>query len=1621
MIKGIGMKKLIHTFLALLVLTSFAAFSEGTKQIRPTASSFGQLNPWDWGGEFATYDAPMDRRMYVRIADHTVEKMYLGFQAAYGGKTYLRIKDPNGNVVFGPFELQRFSNNVGWIQDYNEAIAGPVTFDPGGYVPVEFNPTMNGDYYIELNRDSINTKVQPAAGVNGGYRYPYFDITVADTTTNTIKEGRLWAYLWALTTFGPGNSFDANLFILREDSIRFEVDYNGIDPFGFGIVSNSYGVDSTGNFQDDRKSTATKYTQGTVVYFPEHMIFLNPPDTAIWPFPKVAPDVEVPINANDLITGCITTGYCINIEATKSGQVEVKLDFNGIPGIQPNTTDRIVTGLVGPGVNCVAWDGLDGFGDTALSANIEIDYKYEAGLIHIPIYDAENHPNGYIFKVLNNASSSTNLSLYWDDTKFASGVNASNFTGCSPLPCRDWNTDYGNERFINTWSFAFDQTIILSNIRFEYCPPNAIDDTTSANEATPKAIKPLANDEKPLNKFDLTTLVIKRGPQNGFATVDTTTGTVTYTSNVGFAGMDTICYAICDTHTVARCDSAFIIINVIDINLPPGGGILNGDTIPPGGDTTGTVSVPEDSVLTLCFEWIDSEGDSIFFNGLAPAPSNGTILGLNDGDSCFTFIPDPGYDGPDTIGVIICDNGSPQACDTIYIPVFTDPVNDPPDIIRANGVDEVNDTIQPITIMEDDSVDICLDIIDPESEAVNISLILKPVTNGTLYNVFDSDSCFGYVPDPNYFGSDTVVMVVCDQGSPVLCDTVTIIIDILPVNDPPIAVNDFNITDPLIPVSTYVLGNDSDVETKNLTFSIVDQPSNGSAVISQDSIVYTPHVGFNFGLDTLTYAVCDTGAPVFCDTAILVIIVPSSDLPPTAVNDTTSTPEDVTVNIDILINDFDFNLDPLTPTILTNPTNGSAVINAGQLEYTPNMNFNGLDSVEYVVCDTTAPTPFCDTAWAFITVTPLPDFPGILDSLGNPVDKITYNIDEDTPTVICLNANDADNQPVDVTQALVYLNNGVVTGVSDSDTCFTYSPKQNFHGVDSVRVLVCDNGSPSLCDTVIILINIDPVNDKPIAINDTISLPEGGIMSLFPASNDLDTADNAFVDPSTIQIINGPFNGGAVINPNWSITYTPNAGYDGRDSIQYVVCDTAFPLPAMCDTAWIQIFIDPINDRPTAVNDTVSTTDNTLEYINVLGNDIDPEGDSLMITMILTNPDSGSAVVFNDTSILYRANLGFCGIDSLQYVMCDKGLPAPACDTAWVFITVLPADWDGDSLRDEFETLTRNSDNDTVPDYRDIDSDNDGITDYIEAIPIGDICNPMATDFDGDGVPDYRDPDSDNDGIPDYVERSIAWVLPTGNDSDGDGIDDAFDPDSGGYLEMEPVDFDGDGFPDFRDIDSDGDGIPDWVEGSANGVPPTGVDTDGDGIDDAWDISNGGTGLYNAPVDTDSDGFPDFRDLDSDEDGLSDNEEKGPDGNNPVDSDGDGSPDFRDVDSDNDGIPDDSEGNDSDCNNNGIPDYLDPEPCDVFVPQGLSPNSDGSNDAFVIENIENYPNNTLMIFNRWGNKVYEKRPYDNSWQGESTEGGEFGSSATLPAGTYFYILDLGNGTPALDGYVYLKR
>ena len=317
-------------------------------------------------------------------------------------------------------------------------------------------------------------------------------------------------------------------------------------------------------------------------------------------------------------------------------------------------------------------------------------------------------------------------------------------------------------------------------------------------------------------------------------------------------------------------------------------------------------------------------------------------------------------------------------------------------------------------------------------------------------------------------------------------------------------------------------------------------------------------------------------------------------------------------------------------------------------------------------------------------------------------------------------------------------------------------------------------------------------------------------------------------------------------------------------------------------------------------------------------------------------------------------------------------------------------------------------------------------------------------DTDEDGVPDHEDSDSDGDGDPDGTDTdrldtcvfsenqdvsnaSEAWLT---GDCDGDGVANAIDQ-CANTPEGETADENG---CSDSQKDTDEDGVNDATDNCVDTSNPDQLDTDEDGLGNVCDTDDDNDGTSDEEddfpldetedTDTDDDGTGDNADTDDDNDGTSDEDDAFPlDETEDTDTDDDGTGDNADTDDDGDGFTDSEEetANTDPLDADSFPkDQSGNIPPTAEVPtlepaEAFTPNGDGNNDTWTIPGIENYPNNVVRVFNRWGNTVFETLSYSNDWEGFYKDNRE-----KLPPGSYLYLIDLGNGTTPLQGWIYIN-
>jgi hypothetical protein len=368
-----------------------------------------------------------------------------------------------------------------------------------------------------------------------------------------------------------------------------------------------------------------------------------------------------------------------------------------------------------------------------------------------------------------------------------------------------------------------------------------------------------------------------------------------------------------------------------------------------------------------------------------------------------------------------------------------------------------------------------------------------------------------------------------------------------------------------------------------------------------------------------------------------VIVVDNS--PPLAVDDAFTTDEDTEVLMDVVANDTDADgINPASLVIVSTTINGLALNQGdGTIRYIPNANFNGSDSLTYRVADNLG--ILSEVATVSIAVNPVNDAPAAVDD--------SATTDNQTPVTIDVLANDTDvdiatNGDVLTVTAVTQPTNGTV--VVNADNTVTYTPNGPT-GPDNFTYTVMDSAGAT--DTATVTVQVFEVNGAPTANEDTFAVDEdAGANVLDVRANDTDPE----TDTLTITAVTQPAAGtGSVVNDGTNVTYNTAANFNGSTSFSYTIDDGN----GNSDTAVVTVNVIPVNDDPIAVGDSATTTSGTPVAINVLGNDVDVDGDALTVTAV-TAPANGTTVINADSTITYTSTTDFTGgIVTFDYTVSD--------------------------------------------------------------------------------------------------------------------------------------------------------------------------------------------------------------------------------------------------------------------------------------------------------------------------------------------------------------------------------
>ena len=539
-------------------------------------------------------------------------------------------------------------------------------------------------------------------------------------------------------------------------------------------------------------------------------------------------------------------------------------------------------------------------------------------------------------------------------------------------------------------------------------------------------------------------------------------------------------------------------------------------------------------------------------------------------------------------------------------------------------------------------------------------------TNNTvvLSNVF-------FEPAPNANGSATIEFRATDAAGATAMSSFDI--SVTAVNDSPVTVVDTISTAEDTPGQVDVLGNDSDEEGDTLSVIATTDGSEGTVTRIGSVLTYTPNPNTN-GSDSFTYEVSD-GNGGTATGRVNVTVTPVND-DPDAKDDSLTVLEDSTgAGRNVISEDTDPENDSLTVISITQPANGTATFNTTSVFYNPSLNFDSTDSFTYTISDGNGGR---DTATVNVTVTPVNDAPvvtaparleipeqyrnGASQYYRVPTGQFALSDVDNDKNHMRFTLNDTSAGTLYVWNKFATVSGTTAVWESAYETVddptgnldFVYglsrvyfNPDEDWNGETTILVEAWDGedftGLRALKE---VTLEITPVNDAPVAGDDSIITLEDTPYELDLLRNDSDIDG----DTLTVSAVTEPSHGTVDSSAN-PMTYTPATNYAGSDTFNYTVSD------GNGETAvgTVTVTVTPVNDRPTADNDSATTREDESVTIDVLDGDSDVEGSALTVR-IETTPAIGGLILNEDNTVTYTPTANENGSDSFTYTVNDGEL-----------------------------------------------------------------------------------------------------------------------------------------------------------------------------------------------------------------------------------------------------------------------------------------------------------------------------------------------------------------------------
>jgi len=520
-----------------------------------------------------------------------------------------------------------------------------------------------------------------------------------------------------------------------------------------------------------------------------------------------------------------------------------------------------------------------------------------------------------------------------------------------------------------------------------------------------------------------------------------------------------------------------------------------------------------------------------------------------------------------------------------------------------------------------------------------------PAVPPTLGRLEDEAGQPVYVPLTDAVGEDTAVYYVLDAPA---AYRVVAHVTIVPVNDPPVALDLEAQTDPGVRVEVTLQGWDPDGEVHFA--EIIAPPLAGTLQGGGLIWVYQPASGFE-GLDRFIFVVSD-GQTNSSPATAWIWVGPPGDRP-VALDLDLRTDEDVPLGVTLEGHDPDWRL--LSFEIQESPLHGRLEGQGAQWVYVPAANYHGLDAFRYVVSNGLTNS---EPATVEIVVAPVNDQPVAYD-----VEVATA---EDTGVVVTPVAEDVDGDPLTFEMTSPPLHGTVQV----LETMWVYQPDADFHGTDEFHYVGRDGATSSAPATVRLV--IEPVNDRPAVQSLEVTTREDTVVEVTLVGHDPDG------DSLTFEIVSPPVHG-TLQGQGAAWVYQPYPDFHGSDEFVYDARDgTTNSAPAS-----VRIAVEAVNDPPVAHDATYRVVEDTGRDIVLEGSDV--EGDPL--TFHIAEAPAHGTLSGTPPLLWYVPEPGYQGTDTIGFLVSD-GLLDSARGVATLdvlpraaFETRIGIEIEGDQLR----------------------------------------------------------------------------------------------------------------------------------------------------------------------------------------------------------------------------------------------------------------------------------------------------------------------------------------------------